>query len=443
MIMLRNNLRPVIGAGEIARWRGGAARRGFIGVCAKDSWRSTQTRFFRVIVVAVGALVGVQDRAVAVTPAVLIDAQLKPQAVHLQSLEQGQLNYFDTHRQWRAAPLEQFVSIVVGGQFSAPAAPAQEAGAKADALDKVTTTDGQEIVGHRAQAADSEEGTLGWRHRWLGEMTIPLDKISAVSLGRASSIAASSKADWVSLANGDSVNGLILAVGSQGVRIEADGQTGQVLLPWESVRQIALANPPANRPAAAHEIQLADGTRVFAQTIHIGSDKLAFEPLLTRDRRSVTVPLAEVAKILLGASNGRVVDLATLPWNLDRAGTVFGVSIKPIVEPSGIRLHGPVAVTFRLPPGSRRLAAVLTLDRPSASADLSAWADCQVAIRLNGRVIATARLSGDVGSVPVNCPVTEGELTIEVTEGSNGPIGDRVVVQEGMVYVRQDPVFTD
>ena len=95
-----------------------------------------------------------------------------------------------------------------------------------------------------------------------------------------------------------------------------------------------------------------------------------------------------------------------------------------------LRYRGPLAAHYVLPRGATYFGAEARLPEPAR-----AWGDCELSIRDNDREVFTATLNAETPTALIGVRLTGSTLTVEVAEGSGGPIQDRVVLVRAMVLV--------
>jgi hypothetical protein len=96
-----------------------------------------------------------------------------------------------------------------------------------------------------------------------------------------------------------------------------------------------------------------------------------------------------------------------------------------------VEFRGPVSVQYQLPPGAAYLSAEAALPAGSRS-----WGDCELVIREDDRQIFSARLNHDRPTAVIGVPLEGARLTVQVTEGSGGPVQDQVVLLRALVLVK-------
>ncbi len=386
--------------------------------------------------------VAVPPIAFAATPAKLIDHDLHPHRVNIQSVVDGVIQYWDADRSLRTESIDKFVQL----RITAQAADAPTDSGDTASLGVITLTDGQRIVGRWVGASRNGQA-VRWKHPLLGTREIELEHIAAIRFRARSPHDthavlpnAGPQSDTLTLTNGDTLTGFVTEATDTGLSIQSDTSPGPITVPLETTHSLTLANPRRPRDPAAPLLHLADSTRITAVSISIAKDRLAVVlPNVAGDTDPVAVALAHVRRIDWSAGGAFLVDLATLPMRVIGGGQVFGVAALPRIEQSDILLHAPVTVEFDLPPGAVRFAANALLDAPPGSHPAAAWADFSVIVRDDTGEVAKADLSATFTAARLNHPVAGRTLTIQLHESRNGPILDRLRLSDAAILIRPMP----
>lgn len=403
------------------------------------------------------ALVALAAPAAALTPAELVGPDLRPRAVSLAGIAEGQISFFDEDRRLRREPLEAYVQVrAIGG--AAASGPVLESAAPAWFLELM---DGQRLVGDWLGASD--DGGILWRHGALDEVSVPLEAARRVGrLGEAEAqpriVSADGDAevaqDEVVLSNGDRLRGFIAELGSEGLSIEPEGGSQAVTLSLERVVELRLANAASESQAPLPGdclVELGDGSRLLASDLVVSGERAAFQPRVAPAGGLIDLPLSQVRRIDFVGAGWQLVDLAGQPLAVTGGGDAFGVTRSPRVERADVLLHAPVDVDFTLPDTATRLAATAALDLDEVSAMAPReWADFEV-------VIPAA--DADAGGVPtaetryrlnqahpvqsINLPVSGGKLLVRLESGVNGPVLDRLRLSDAVVLLKRPAAPAD
>ncbi len=393
--------------------------------------------FTRLAVLTLVSVVMFNTVARAITPATLVGEDLQAQAVNLQGAREGQLLYFGEDRVLRTEPLDRFLQIrdLPGAETVSPGPDSST----------IVLSDGQRFAGQWL-GVSSDGRTIQWRHPLLGDLTLALDRVRTISfrspLEPGPGVAPA--ADLVQLVNGDRLEGFVTDLTADGVAFAPDGAAAgdpPVLLPFDRLAVIRLANPDAPPTKSAHHLVLNDGSRLAGENLTIAGKTVAMTLTVPRSdgaAASVDIPLAFVSRIDLASPRGRLADLGEATMTVTGGGTVFGVAMPPAMSDVGLRLHAPVTLRLNLPPGSARFAAQAVLDL-QAGADARRWADLDLIVRDSRRVLLRQRLHAGEPTAVINIPLTEPELIIELDPGLNGPVMDRLLLLKPTLFIQTAP----
>ncbi len=402
-------------------------------------------RYTYTIVATFGLIAIASNITHAVTPATLIDLELQPHRVHLHSIAQGQISYFDSNRQLHAQPISRFVQLrTTRPSDRDPLNPDQTATAEEsgpdphDRLGRVELTDGQQIHGQWAGVGNQGD-CFHWRHPVLGRLTVSLDRLHRLTLDRRAiqPDQPDPPSDRIQLANGDTISGFVTGLNPKGIVLQPQGSNQAMVVPLSQVRVLTLAGPPQRQAARDQNmVWLSDGSRVLASLTQLASDQLTLQLALSSDTPPVTLPMADVGRIDLATDDGYLLDLVDTPMGVVRAGQPFGLSTQPQIRDAAIHLHAPVKVRFDLPPGATRLAATAQLHaNPQQTGPRTAWSDCQIILQ-SGDQISHHHLTPSQPASPINMALTGRGITLELDPARNGPVMDRVVLTNAFVLVR-------
>ena len=361
--------------------------------------------------------------------AVWTDPSLETREVAVLSLGNGRLRFVDADRNVGEASLRGVVRLA----FAADPA---EAAAPTGGL--LRLTDGQRLAGSVAEGPAASAEHLRWRHPWLGERDVPLERVAAVELTPGPDDAAgppgraAPTADEVRLANGDALVGFVSAAGPGGVTIEPEGPGGPggepATLPWSAVAAVRLANPPA-APPAGDLLRLRDGSRVAVAGLRHDGSMWTVE---TAGGGAAEAPAHAVAACEPGASGLRLLDAADLAVVEPEPADVFGVPFPASWGGGTLHLHAPTAVRVAAPgggPATARLVRLRVALEPAAAASPLASVDVTLGAGEPVRLDA-GRPAAELRAEAVSLPL---ELTLG--EAEHGPVLDRVVVERLEVLI--------
>lgn len=381
--------------------------------------QTSETFPLRLIGVLLLGIAMLSGYARAATPVTIVGPDLKPERVQMQGLSDGVLTYFDSQRRYQSRKLSDLVQVRQVG--SAPA----DARDSRKAQPVVELIDGQRLFGKWIGAENAGE-TLLWQNDLIGEVKLSLDRVRSITWHGEAVLPRSDGSDHVLLANGDELSGFVVAVTSQTVEVRVGDQREALKLPLDRVRALQLANA-GQTDTEAHLIWLNDGTRVRSRSLRVDEQYLMFDT--GSEQRQ---PLSVVRRIDIANKAGRLVDLAEL-WFIADGGEVFGVKHQPRFRPEGFWMHAPVKVTFNLPEGAQRLAMIAEV-ADDGSGDVR-WADMDLIARVEDES-TTWHLSADAARIDINMPIRGRQMTIELSEGRNGPVMDRVLLREAVLLVK-------
>ena len=355
--------------------------------------------------------------------------------------------------------------------------------------------DGQRFPGEPRMKSEPGQESLWWRHRWLGEVAASIDSLRSIVLVPDTNEPKVGATDVIALANGDRMEGLVhglgpnvllerLAGGSDaeagaglspnrpsntGTEVDtpksgdpppatrpglAAGSTSEV--PLARIAAIAFITPIA--PATGHRLWCADGTVVQATpTIDLENGLLQIRLPSSQDgpaspsgspdsdsTRRKTIPILRQEEVLgFVPDPARLVALASIaPEAVLASGAtprfhVEGPSFFPGTWPVGaapIVLRGPATVQYRMPSRGCALVCEIRMADPDP-----AWTDFDVVVRDGEREVFRRHLTGDGptsdSSMDLGLTLETDRLTIELTEGDQGPIRDAIEIRRALIVV--------
>lgn len=399
------------------------------------------------LIVGCAAVLLAASMARGLTPAVLVGPDLVAERISINSLRDGLLSYFDARRDLRRQPLAQFVQLRAIGAGG-------EALRGSSGQPLIDLVDGRRLVGSWSGASPDGEAIL-WRHRALGQLTVPLEEVRAVTLsGEPPLPGADSTVDMVTLANGDQIRGHLSVVEERALDFVAEGGGEPISVPLDRVASLVLNNPRGavgawgQPPRGQNVVWLADGSRLFVTRIEIDGERVNLEvSLLDQAPRRVAMSIDQIERIDFTASGWWLVDLVDLPFQVLDGGEVFYLPMPPRVEGRTLWMHAPVRVVYALPDSVVQFSATaeLAVDDQVPTKQLD-WADFELIVRGGG---SESEAEGESGGgqwrhrihagqrrVEVNVPVAASSLTIELDPGVNGPILDRLRLRDAVLLIR-------
>lgn len=357
----------------------------------------------------------------------LIRRDLRAESIKLVEVNQRALVHV-SDQSWETVPLEDCIALL---------RPGERGYGRRGGL--VMTGDGQRLPGEPISNATSTDRHLIWDHRGqhsLGRINVPLDDIASILFLPNIDAPGSVEADAIVLINGDRLDGFIIAIGDP-VTIEVDDERGPVEMNIPLNRIAALSMVTQRRQASGTRLWLGDGTVLDVRGLELGDDGWVHfkSAWIDRERESVRMQLADIDAVLFGGDG-------MLPLARLGAARVEGPPTRYYTPPpllrrqdaplelAAIELVGPLVVHYALPSGSSRFAAHAVLPP-----DAREWGDFDLLLRVDGVVVFRATLNNDQPGVEINIPIDGAELTIELVEGANGPVQDRLLLERAMLLV--------
>jgi hypothetical protein len=412
----------------------------------------------------------------------LIDQELNASTVQLMGIERGTLSYIDATGLIRTEPWREFVAILPAEPEEAPEsvgvvqAPLTSIGEASIAL--LETIDGERWPGEIESQTDQ---IVRWSHPHLGELEIPLDRVSRLGfVGRAQHDLRSSEAaapdeaasqDRVWLANGDRLEGYVETVHPR-VRVEVRGVMRE--LEPRSVASIQLAN--ARVSPAGTLVRLRDGSILRVRELSMDdqgvltvlAQSAASSTETPADEREAGIPSAgvdglrdslasdglnwtHIESVLIDAS--RVVPLGSMqPRSVEALGGRAWVSaivveheVPGLPGTPEVILPGPMEVRWVLPAGSgagsnvsrgvgRGARVALEASMPPGQ---WAWGDSEIVVLADERELSRARVNGRSPRVQLNAglPPDASTLAIRIEPGRFGPVQDGLRLRGAIVLL--------
>lgn len=364
----------------------------------------------------------------------LIGRDHRAQSVRLVGINGQSLVHGDQAGGWVNVPLDQCVALVA--EHTAKAAPH---------VGLVRLADGQRFPGEALSGARAADDVLVWNHRGLGRMEIPLERIESVVFVQGAAtprIAPAGASDVLLLANGDRLEGFVLALGDP-ISMEVpggDGPPGSVHtigIPLDRAAAVSMVTP--GQRSTGRRLWLTDGTVVDVMGLMLGDDGLVRLVGLPfgAEREPDALPLAAVAAVLF-RPQGLTAFADLTPTQIKGPPMRYVVPSPSALDdfaPLGllrVEFRGPLLVRYELPISPVYLSAEARL--PIAA---KMWGDCVPLIRDDDNEVFRARLNADQPSTSIGITLRGAALTIEITEAAHGPIQDHVVLHRAMLLPAQ------
>lgn len=344
--------------------------------------------------------------------------------------------------------------------------------------------DGQSWPGHfatrdAANGAPKDDTRVAWSHPHLGTLSASIDDVSRYTLfynepgaqqssltksgSRKSASPARATSDRVVLTNGDSISGVVEALGVSSLISRAGAGSGTesagglMQVEGSQLASVVLSNTP--KPATRPMVWLSDATVLAVRSLRFSSENASatIVPQGLGDSEQAGSPGVKIGSDTLRA-------LAPVPNRLTALSTleiVSGEAVAPrlYTEPARVRegeslaasalssldilLPGPMVVEWALPAGAQRVAMVAALEDPQ-----SPWGDCTISLSQVSSKAAAGAPNTPLASVRLNSErpsarlegalagVRAGDrLRVRVEPGANGPVHDRVVLRRGLLLI--------
>ena len=212
-------------------------------------------------------------------------------------------------------------------------------------------------------------------------------------------------------------------------------------LPLTRLTRLWMSNPLQSTPVPqVHWVEFWDTTRIAAGSFHIAQDRLLLESCLALPANPEPVAMRQVARIMPARSDATLMDLSQLPMRSVGERLMFGLDIPPRLDQDTVELHAPQTLEFDLPQKTARLACTVRLATPSRTYTQEwDWAGCEVTLRVDRQTLATITLDAANPMARLNTKLEGQTLTVEIDESVNGPVMDRVLIEDAMLLVTPSP----
>ncbi len=305
----------------------------------------------------------------------------------------------------------------------------------------VSLVDGQRLPGEPSYSEPQEPGHFSWRHPWLGQINIPIERMTSVALSYAGGLALDAAKpnrdeDVVFLLNGDEVEGFILEIGSN-LQIDTDGNVLEFALDQVS----AIRMMPEVMAPKGKRVTFRDGTIIDVQEIRIGLDgytRLSGDSLQLVDGMPSSSDLPRAIEINSVSFDPAEFQSLTPLKPVSVAGPPTRFYAKPprVIDQgpdpllSRLEMQGPVHVTYKLPPNTSRFMSLLTLEDQTTP-----FAHLQVVVLVDGEPRWRTMLAQQQSQAMIDIPIEGEYLSFELSEGNASSTGDRVVFTYPMLRV--------
>jgi hypothetical protein len=277
---------------------------------------------------------------------------------------------------------------------------------------------------------------LIWSNSMLGEIAIPMKRVIALTRPGSAPPPAQRKEDVVTLANGDSIRGIVADFADGKVSVQADAGNSDV--PLTSISQISFsATPGAAATLNGFRVRFDDGSTIVAESLKLAGEKVE---LLLRANSAVSVDVGKIAAI--EQSNGPVSWLSARPPSENIYIPFIGsaqtgaakmnrnwTGLDPIRFGTqeygrGIGVHSYSRLSWPLDGSYEALRTLYAID----TKDANTRADVTVRILLDDKVVyeqAHVR-AGTLSPVIIQDLKGAKKLTLEVDYGDNMDTQDRL-----------------
>lgn len=325
-------------------------------------------------------------------------------------------------------------------------------------LGVLETRDGQRLPG----SLRVERGATTWDHRWIGAIPLDLERLAWLRLLGEVAPPVRPDADVVRLANGDLVTGFVDSIGADVVvepldekPVDAAGAAPR-RIPLERVAAIgfaAVGAPPAVGTVAWTVDGSIVGTRALAFDAERGWGFTLVDPWLASVRAARTSDNSAADPVAIVTEPSRFLPLAACRVaSVERIEGEFRASLGSAVHAgdrfsgllglASLAIEGGVVARFAPPDGVALRASlggeiVFTADLVLAeSTPADAAVDVEVA--LGADPPQRVRLDRDRrrAACVLRAPAVAGtEIAIRVGDAGNGPVGDRILVERGVLLL--------
>jgi hypothetical protein len=348
---------------------------------------------------------------------ILTTADFKTQPVDFQSMDKTSLRFipFEPGAKTATVPFEQFLQIDRSGGSREPAG-----------RFTLLLLSGDRLLGEPISFKDEQ---IIWKNATLGELKVPLKEARALRrTGRNSDAADQTRTeDFVQMANGDSVKGIVTDIADGKVKVNSGGN--DVLLGLDAVDWIGFAATakPAP-PQAGFRVRLLDASLLTAASVEVDGANATLR-LSAQDQR--VLPLAAISAIEqangpVGWLSSRAPEQAVqIPYTASTPRPTrmdLSVDGKPIqfggkTYSRGIGVHSYSKLDYAL---DGQWEAFRTQYAISAD-ERRPYADVTVRIKLDGKVVHERKnFKAETLSpaVLIDLPKTAKLLTLEVDYGA-------------------------
>ncbi|MSR18221.1 MAG: hypothetical protein EXS00_03470 [Phycisphaerales bacterium] len=290
----------------------------------------------------------------------------------------------------------------------------------------------------------SSERRTVWRHPNLGMIPVLEGEVAALLLHSDARVEATNTSDIVVLANGDRVAGLVAKLDDPLLVERTDGS--ELSIPIDRVKSISFVCQ--RRPQGAIRLWLGDGTIVDAASAESVQDGFLVSGIrLSPQTPSRTFHFEDV--VGMSMAGGRITPLASLHPIVTDASDATAPRLglqAPMVDSAGasldaraVRFLGPGTFTYSGQPDQptqseqEKQTPVALIARASIPHHLSQYTNTQLVVRDSHGVKFRALLNAGNSVADLFVVLDGGPWSLELTEESDGPIGDTVILERALM----------
>ncbi|WP_145072813.1 hypothetical protein [Poriferisphaera corsica] len=387
-----------------------------------------------------------------------MDKQLREQRVYLKGVNDGEIVYLDAQRRLYKRSIDKFVRLEEVSE--------RELEIPVD-VGVIEFVDGQRIRGKISVGDATDEGGFYWEcmigDRWEKQaeisafeqavgvnqreqdveegyrerIAVNLDEVRRITFGGEPNEIVVGAEDVLVMKNGELIRGFVIEAKGDVFRFQMEDAEEAMDVGIGQVRAISLMNQVMEGDRGEYVVNMKDGGRFYANSLRMSDKVVGMEISLTgQGERSVEVPLEMVGEIDVLKSGFRLAYLSEMDVVVEEPSVVFGKSYRHEISQRVMKLHAPLSLRFDLPRGVVRLGGIVELDEDEDVPQLAGWADMNVVFRGNGYE-KKYRLNGEARrhDIEVNLEGKR-EVFVELDEGLNGPVLDRMRLLDAKLLIR-------
>jgi len=290
-------------------------------------------------------------------------------------------------------------------------------------------TEGDKIGG---EPVSLKGESLVWKNPALGEITIPGSRLVAITVPDKPAPQERKREDMVSLANGDTVHGIISSLSPEKITLQTDAGNSDV--PMASIAGVTFAaTPSVGSDARAFRVRLDDGSSLIGPDVKLQGGSLVLTLGKNADRKLAIGHVTTIEQV-----NGPVSWLSSrapsealyypffgtsqeTPLRIDRSWTGGPINFKDTSYAHGIGVHAYSRLTWALDGKYEAFRTRFAVDGDSPEADVT------VRVKLDDKTVFEQPhvRAGALSPVVVQDLAGAKKLTLEV-DGGTGYVEDRL-----------------